>query len=128
MLLIARRDIISILLFTILEQYILYQTERSECHQLWHINSRVSSILTQQSPIIIGVLQFNSIQLIDRFILTTCLNISGALLSKWMLSISLIFSQLLYLLLFLLWTQDQHWISLKSSELHLSEIQFYLEC
>ena len=50
---------------------------------------RAPATLTCRSPIIIGVLQFNSLHLIDQFILTTCSKVCGALLSEWALRISL---------------------------------------
>ena len=47
------------------------------------------STLTHRFPIIIGVLQFNPVQLIDRFILITCSKVCEALLSELALIISL---------------------------------------
>ena len=92
-LIIARGCIISILLQTrdLVIHNRLGQKKNSflTTYSLSNGQLRAPLTLTHRSPIIIGVLQFDPLQLIDRFILTTCSKVFDALLSEWALRISL---------------------------------------
>ena len=135
-LIIARGCVVSILLHT--GGLVMYNRLGQKKNSLLTAYSlpkgtlRVPSVLTHRSLVIFGLLQFNPLQLTDWFILTTCSKVCGAFLSEWVLTISLNYAVNFFLaavpIAFLIWMQDQCWISLKSSQLHASEIQFYLEC
>ena len=93
LLVIARGCVISILLHT--EGQVMHnrlgQKKNSflTAYSIPNGTLRALSTLTHRSPIIIGFLHFNPLQLKDRFILTMCSKVCGALLSEWALRMSL---------------------------------------